>query len=243
MDISNDRAVILGRNNLLNNADKSSITILKLDATGKWIHDQFIAAGNVIDVAIEGTKLVYGKPDLGTGGRVVHLERSGATSWPWIVKSTVGLQQVGANPGFSVDLSNNEVAAGLFSYDYADIIDPCNPSPEFRANENAGGAMLYNFDRFNNTFFKNSNSFRNGEEENSTVINTLSVSPNPAEGGLVNIQVESTILDVAAVNALGVSTVLSFSETGADISNLTSGVYVLKVKTEMGNFDQKLLIK
>ncbi|WP_028980571.1 T9SS type A sorting domain-containing protein [Sporocytophaga myxococcoides] len=233
VDISNDRAIIGTVGNVVH--------LIKL-VSGGWQDDQVIqSSGDILDVAIEGTKAVYGQ--FVDGGRVVQLERAGTSASPWVRRSAAGLTQAGARMGWSVDLSNNVVAAGAFGYDWPDLVDPCFTS----SNDEAGGAVAYGFDQFNGQYFQGHNFFRSADEVetgNLNAVKTVTVSPNPAESGFIEINSGANVKEIFAVNGMGVNNKLTLQDNNmADISTLAPGIYILQIFTEDGSYTDKLVVK
>lgn len=224
----------------------SAVSILQLTTTG-WKHEQTVFDSMVSDVAIEGNKAVYGSAFfLGGEGRIVELERKNLDpNFPWVTRATIGLQQSGARTGYSVDIANNFVVAGVFGYDYDDIKETCfNPS-DF---DETGGTVFYNFDNFNNTFYKNirpyfrTDSYADVSSETNVVEKVL-VSPNPADADDVVILSNEAVEEVLAIHPTGKSQKLVLNDNTADISQLETGIYILHIKTVSGTSVQKLAVK
>lgn len=248
VDISNDRAIVGGSSSSFSDGIHSVVTFISFSNTNGWVAEQSIYRPGVTDVAIEGTKALIGEAwYLGGEGRVIHMERRGTQAFlPWISTSTVGLAQVGARTGYSVDLSNNVAVAGVFGYDWDDIFDPCfreTPTPF----DETGAALQYGFDAFAGKYYKNEHpGFRTDNESEvseESAAAAIMLSPNPAENGIVEIITDATVSEVVAINTAGASKSLSIQYNKADISALKPGVYVLQIKTDNGVSVQKLVVK
>lgn len=233
VDISNDRAIVSTSSNVVH--------LIRLVNGNQWFSDQVIHTSSLYDVAIEGTKAVYGQRV--DGGRIVQLERAGTSSSPWVRRSVVGLTQFATLMGWSVDLSNNIVAAGVYGYDWPDLVDPCSPG----SNDEGGGAVAYGFDQFNGQFFQGHNFFRSEESTELSMqdaFKTITVSPNPAKSEVIQINSGSSVKEAFAVNGMGANHQLKLQDNNkADISTLAPGLYILQVVTEDGNFTHKLIVE
>jgi hypothetical protein len=245
VDITNDRGIIGGNSSSYSDGIHSVVSFLTLTSTEGWKVEQSVYKPSVRDVAIEGTKALIGEPwYLGGEGRIVHMERTGTQQYvPWVPTSTVGLAQQFARTGYSVDLANNTAVAGVFGYDYAGLDDNCfNPTP----NDETGGALYYQYDAFAGKFYKGdkpTNRTDDGTEVSAESVSSVTLSPNPASDGLVQIITNSIVTDVVAVSTSGTSKILALQGNIADISTLEAGLYVLQIRTETGTSVQKLVVK
>jgi hypothetical protein len=71
-------------------------------------------------------------------------------------------------------------------------------------------------------------------------LNTTSIYPNPTSG-LLKINSEETILNIELIDVTGSKSNLMLNNNTIDISNLSSGIYMLNIQTKSGIYSHKLV--
>ncbi len=83
----------------------------------------------------------------------------------------------------------------------------------------------------------------NSVEGNSSFASQIIISPNPAENIVsIDLPFHFILEKVIIYNSIGLE-IESFDTTSFDISNISSGIYFIKIQTDKGPFYKKLLVK